>query len=69
MKQRGLERLYSIKDAADALRISQWTVRSFLRDGRLRKSRIGTRVVIRESALMEVITDCEPQVSREKETA
>jgi len=64
------EPVYSINDAAAYLRVSPWTVRAMLRDGKIRKSRVGARrVVIRESALMEVITDCEPQVSREKETA
>lgn len=52
-----LERLYSVPEAADALRISQWTVWAWLKSGRLRGTKIGDRRVIRESELQRLIVD------------
>lgn len=44
-----------IKEAAASLGISPWTVRHFIRDGRLRAVRIGRRVLIEPSELERLI--------------
>jgi len=50
-------RFYSVDEAADALRLSHWTIRSWIKSGKLRSSRIGVRRVIRESELKRLIVD------------
>jgi excisionase family DNA binding protein len=52
-----LERLYSVPEAAEALRISQWTVWAMLKDGRLRGTKVGDRRLIRESELARLMVD------------
>jgi excisionase family DNA binding protein len=52
-----LEKLYSVPEAAEALRISVWTVWAKLKDGTLKRSKVGGRTVIRESELMKLIVD------------
>jgi excisionase family DNA binding protein len=52
-----LEKLYSVEEAAKALGISHWTVWSKLKNGDLRRTKIGGRTVIRESELKKLIVD------------
>jgi excisionase family DNA binding protein len=52
-----MERLYSIKEAAEMLRLSPWTLWSWMKKGKLRGSKIGDRRVIRESELLRLIVD------------
>ncbi len=47
--------LKSIEEAAGLLRISKWTVRAYIRDGKLRAIRLGRRVLIEESELERLI--------------
>ena len=44
-----------INDAAAALNISHWTVRKFIRQGRLTAVRIGRRVLIQPAELERLI--------------
>src|SRR5437660_1129126 len=44
-------KLLSIKTAADLLSISPWTVRSYIKTGKLRPVRLGRRVLLEESEL------------------
>lgn len=44
-----------INDAAAALNISHWTVRKFIREGRLAAVRIGRRVLIQPAELERLI--------------
>jgi excisionase family DNA binding protein len=60
-----LEKLYSVPEAAEALRISQWTVWAWLKSGKLRGVKIGDRRVIRESELQRLIVD-DGRMSRTK---
>ena len=46
-----LDRFYSVPEAAAALRLSQWTIWSWLKTGKLRGAKVGDRRVIRESEL------------------
>jgi excisionase family DNA binding protein len=55
--RRGMEKLYSVEEAAEMLRLSHWTIWSWLRTGKLRGAKIGDRRVIRESELLRLIVD------------
>ncbi len=53
-----LERLLSVEEAARALGgISKWTVHAWLSQGRLQRTKVGGRTMIRESELTKVIED------------
>jgi len=52
-----LDRFYSVPEAAAALRLSQWTIWSWLKTGKLRGAKVGDRRVIRESELQRLIVD------------
>lgn len=54
-----LEKLYSVEDAASALGgISKWTIHSWLAKGKLRKTKVGSRTMIRESDLEDYLAQC-----------
>ncbi len=47
-----MEKLVSVGDAAEMLGgISKWTVHAWLSQGRLRRTKVGSRTMIRESEL------------------
>ena len=53
-----MEKLFSVEDAARMLGgLSKWTVHAWLSQGRLRRTKIGGRTMIRESELQKVIDD------------
>jgi excisionase family DNA binding protein len=52
-----LERLYSVPEAAEVLRISRSAVWAWLKSGKLRGTKIGDRRVIRESELQRLLID------------
>ena len=53
-----MEQLFSIEDAARKLGgISKWTLHAWLSQGRLSRTKVGGRTMIRESELQRVITD------------
>jgi excisionase family DNA binding protein len=52
-----MERLYSVDEAAEMLRLSHWTIWSWLKTGKLRGAKVGDRRVIRESELQRLIVD------------
>ncbi len=54
--------LLSVEQAAKRLGgISKWTVHAWLAKGKLRRTKVGSRTMIRESELQRVIRD-EPEV-------
>ena len=59
-----LEKLYSVKEAADELRISPWTLWAKLKNREIVRSKVGGRTVIRESELEKLIVD-QPLKARE----
>lgn len=61
-----MERLYSIAEAADLLRCSHWTLRVWIKQGKLRSAKIGDRRVIRESELRLLIVDDPQPAARSK---
>jgi len=53
-----MEQLFSIKEAARRLGgVSKWTVHAWLSQGRLQRTKVGSRTMIRESELQKVIDD------------
>jgi excisionase family DNA binding protein len=53
-----LENLYSVEEAARLLGgISKWTVHAWLSKGRLQRTKVGGRTMIRESELTKIIED------------
>ena len=56
------ETLLSVGEAALKLGgVSRWTIYSWLSQGRLRKTKIGSRVMIAERDLQDFIAQCNPQ--------
>ena len=52
-----MTKLLSIETAAEVLSISKWTVRSYVRAGKLRPVRIGRRVLLAEAELERLIAE------------
>ncbi len=53
-----MDALYSVEDAARRLGgISKWTIHAWLSKGRLQRTKVGGRTMIRESELQKVIED------------
>lgn len=44
-----------LKEAAEAVGLSHWTIRKFIREGKLRSVRLGKRVLVEPEALQELI--------------
>ena len=63
-------RLYSVQDAAAFLGgISKWTVHAWLAKGRLRRTKVGSRTMIRESDLLAFIASCNSELPTERKEA
>lgn len=57
-RRSSLESLLSVEEAARRLGgISKWTVHTWLSQGRLQRTKVGRRTMIRESELQRVIRD------------
>ena len=53
-----MEKLLSVEEAAQALGgISKYTVQAWLSSGKLQRTKVGSRTMIRESALQSVLVD------------
>jgi len=53
-----MENLLSVEEAAKRLGgLSKWTVHSWLSQGKLQRTKVGGRTMIRESELQKVIVD------------
>lgn len=53
-----LDRLYSVEDVASLLGgLSKYTIQAWLSSGKLRRTKMGRRTMIRESELERVIAD------------
>jgi excisionase family DNA binding protein len=60
--------LKSVKEAAGLLAISPWTVRSYIRDGKLRPVRLGRRVLLAEDELERLVAESQKPESEVNET-
>ena len=53
-----MDQLLSLSEAARRLGgVSVWTIRAWLTQGRLRRTKVGSRTMIRESELLKVMQD------------
>jgi excisionase family DNA binding protein len=53
-----MDTLFSVEEAARKLGgISKWTIHAWLSKGKLRRTKVGSRTMIRESELQRVIHD------------
>ena len=52
-----MESLKSVEETAEVLGLSPWTVRLYLRQGRIRPVRIGRRVLIEPRGIQRVIEE------------
>ena len=58
---------FSITEAANALSVSPWTIRKWVRDGRLKSTRLGRRVVVERAELLRVLAEgINPQSNRKR---
>jgi excisionase family DNA binding protein len=51
--------LYDVKAAAQVLAISPWTVRAYIRDGKLKPVRLGRLVRLQEEELERFLTQAQ----------
>jgi excisionase family DNA binding protein len=49
--------LFNVKDAANLLAVSPWTIRAYIRDGKLRPVRIGRLVRLDEQELHRFVVE------------
>lgn len=49
--------------------VSRWSIYSWLSQGRLRKTKVGSRVMIAESDLQTFIAECNPEPDEQHKTA
>lgn len=54
------EKLYTVKEVADAFRVSRQAIYDWINRGTLRALRLGDRIRIPESALREFVRPVEP---------
>lgn len=52
-----MKQLYDINSAARLLGISPWTVRAYIRRGKLKPVRLGRRVLLEESELERLVAE------------
>jgi excisionase family DNA binding protein len=52
-----MEALMSVEKAAETLGISPWTVRAYLREGKLQPVRIGRRVLLQPTELERFVNE------------
>jgi len=65
-----METLYSVEQAAQKLGgISKWTIHAWLSSGKLRRTKVGSRTMIRESELLKLLEEGEkPPTRRSRKT-
>jgi excisionase family DNA binding protein len=60
-------KLFSVEEAAERLGgVSRWTVYTWMSQRRLRKTKIGSRVMIAERDLQDFIARCNPEAQSER---
>lgn len=64
-----LERMYSVPEAAEALRVSRWTISSWFSRGILTRTKCGSRTLVRESELLKLLSDGGKSVGRPRPKA
>jgi excisionase family DNA binding protein len=64
MEDMQLPQLYDIRESAGRLSISPWTVRLWIRTGRISAVRIGRRVLVESSEISRLIDSCRTHAAR-----
>jgi len=64
-----MESLKSIEQTAEALGLSPWTIRAYVRQGRIRPVRLGRRVLIEPREILRVIEEGRANGNQEGESA
>lgn len=63
-------KLYTVEGAAAYLGgVSKWTVHAWLAKGKLRRTKVGSRTMIRESDLRAFIDACNPEPAKPVQAA
>jgi excisionase family DNA binding protein len=60
-----MQPLRSVEQAGEVLGISPWTVRSYIKTGKLRPVRIGRRVLVEEAELERFVAEGKKQIGVE----
>jgi excisionase family DNA binding protein len=64
------EVLLSVEESAQRLGgVSRWSIYAWMGQGRLRKTKVGSRVMIRESDLQDFIARCNPPNDKSSEAS
>ena len=58
-----MQQLISVEQAAGLLGLSTWTVRAYIRDGKLRPVRLGRRVLLAENELERLVAEGQLQAA------
>jgi len=66
MENKGQVLLWNLDQAATALAISPWTIRAYIRQGRLRPVRIGRRVLFEPDECQRFLTACKNSTSTKR---
>jgi len=59
-----IEKLYTVNESAEALRVSTWTIWKWIQTDRLRSAKVGDRRLVRESELRKMIVDDTAKVAK-----
>ena len=57
-----MKALYDVKRAAQALAVSPWTIRAYIRDGKLKPVRLGRLVRLEEAELERFVAQAQAPV-------
>jgi excisionase family DNA binding protein len=58
-----MDRLLNIQAAAEMLSLSPWTVRAYIRSGKIRAVRIGRRVLLESEELRRLVNEGRDDIS------
>jgi excisionase family DNA binding protein len=61
-----MKALYDVKAAAQALAVSPWTIRAYIRDGKLKPVRLGRLVRLEEAELERFVSQAQAQDTSEQ---
>jgi excisionase family DNA binding protein len=67
MPQANFSELLSVEEAAQRLGgVSRWSIYAWLSQGRIRKTKVGSRVMIDESDLQAFVAGCNPPAAKDQ---
>ena len=64
-----MKALKSVEEAAGLLRISPWTVRAWVKAGKLRPVRLGRRILLSEAELERLVAESQKPVNTQPMTS